>query len=137
MAAPIVVGYDGSEGSRAAVRHAAQLAPALDAPVVLAFGYSPSPLGGEVQDLAAATRERGQAVLGHGLDQLRAEGVEGTAELVDDRPAEALARLADAVGARMIIVGSHGEKPLRGAILGSVPHRLLHLSERPVLVVRA
>jgi len=36
----------------------------------------------------------------------------------------------------MIVVGSYGEKPLRGAILGSTPHRLLHLTERPVLVVR-
>jgi nucleotide-binding universal stress UspA family protein len=36
----------------------------------------------------------------------------------------------------MIVVGSYGDRPLRGAIPGSTPHRLLHLSERPVLVVR-
>jgi nucleotide-binding universal stress UspA family protein len=34
-------------------------------------------------------------------------------------------------------VGSYGERPLRGAILGSTPHKLLHLAERPVLVVPA
>jgi nucleotide-binding universal stress UspA family protein len=51
--------------------------------------------------------------------------------------ARGAARLADALDARMIVVGSYGEKPLRGAIIGSTPHRLLHLSERPVLVVRA
>ena len=37
----------------------------------------------------------------------------------------------------MIVVGSHGERPIAGALLGSVPHKLLHLSETPVLVVRA
>ena len=35
----------------------------------------------------------------------------------------------------MIVVGTHGEHPLAGAVLGSVPHKLLHLSDVPVLVV--
>jgi nucleotide-binding universal stress UspA family protein len=37
----------------------------------------------------------------------------------------------------MIIVGSYGGPPLKGALIGSTAHRLLRLSERPVLVVRA
>jgi nucleotide-binding universal stress UspA family protein len=36
----------------------------------------------------------------------------------------------------MIIIGSYGEPPLKGALIGSTAHKLLHLSERPVLVVR-
>ena len=43
--------------------------------------------------------------------------------------------LAAEHGARLIVVGSYGEPPLRSAILGSTPHKLLHLSEVPVLVV--
>ena len=35
----------------------------------------------------------------------------------------------------MIVIGTHSESPLRGAILGSVPHKLLHVSDRPVVVV--
>ena len=37
----------------------------------------------------------------------------------------------------MIVVGSHGEAPLKGAILGSTPYKLVQLSETPVLVVPA
>ena len=37
----------------------------------------------------------------------------------------------------MIVVGSYGEPPLRGVILGSTPFKLLHEAERPVLVVPA
>jgi nucleotide-binding universal stress UspA family protein len=37
----------------------------------------------------------------------------------------------------MIVVGSYGEAPLKGALVGSTAHKLVHLSERPVLVVRA
>ena len=36
-----------------------------------------------------------------------------------------------------LVVGSYGEAPLKGAIIGSTAQKLLHLSERPVLVVRA
>jgi nucleotide-binding universal stress UspA family protein len=35
----------------------------------------------------------------------------------------------------MIVVGTQGESPLRSALLGSIPHKLLQLSDRPVLVV--
>ena len=37
----------------------------------------------------------------------------------------------------MIVVGSYGDSPMRGAILGSTPHKVLNLSQRPVLVVRS
>ena len=47
----------------------------------------------------------------------------------------ALINMADEVDARMIVVGSYGDSPLKGAILGSTPHKLVHLSKRPVLVV--
>jgi nucleotide-binding universal stress UspA family protein len=35
----------------------------------------------------------------------------------------------------MIVVGTHGESPLKGAILASTAHRLIQIAERPVLVV--
>jgi len=34
-------------------------------------------------------------------------------------------------------VGSYGESPIKGAILGSTPHKPLHLAETPVVVVPA
>jgi nucleotide-binding universal stress UspA family protein len=45
--------------------------------------------------------------------------------------------LAERHDARMIVVGSYGERPIRGAILGSTPDKLLHLAGRPVLAVPA
>ena len=66
-----------------------------------------------------------------------AAGVSSRGELVKEVPSVGLVDLADAHDARMIVVGSYGEAPLRGALVGSTAHKLLHLSERPVLVVRA
>jgi nucleotide-binding universal stress UspA family protein len=134
MAGELVLGYDGSEGSKAALREAARLSQGLGSPLVIAFAYGVSPLGGEVKDLSDALLERGRALT---ADALAAAGVEARAELVDDHPAPGLVALAEQLGAQMIVVGSHGEGPLKGAIVGSTPHKLIQLSSVPVLVVRA
>ena len=56
-------------------------------------------------------------------------------KLVTAKPAEALLQVADACDASLIVVGTSGESPIKGAIVGSTPHRLLQLSTRPVLCV--
>jgi nucleotide-binding universal stress UspA family protein len=136
MSGPIVVGYDGTEGSQAALAEALRLAGALDAELVLAFVSHLNPGGGEVADAAQAVHERGEAVLNEAVDRARATGVTARAEIVHGRPYEALASLAEGEGAQLIAVGSYGERPLRALIVGSTPPRLMHVTHVPVLVVR-
>ena len=57
--------------------------------------------------------------------------------MVDERPAQALVEAADEHDALAIVVGTWSESPLRGPLLGSVAHKLLQLSTRPVLCVPA
>jgi nucleotide-binding universal stress UspA family protein len=102
----------------------------------VAFAYWTNPLGGEVADLLTTLRERGRVLTKEALDIARAAGVEGRAEMVNDRPAEALAHVAEGAGAQLIAVGSYGERPLTALIVGSTPHRLMHVTAVPVLVVR-
>jgi nucleotide-binding universal stress UspA family protein len=136
MPGPILVGYDGTEGAKAALAEALRLAGELDVEIVVAFAYWAGALGGESADLLSTLRERGQTVAEEALATAREAGVEGRAELVNDRPAEALAQVAEEVGAQMIAVGSYGERPLTALIVGSTPHRLMHVTAVPVLVVR-
>ena len=56
-------------------------------------------------------------------------------ELVNDRPADALLRAADAYDAVAIVVGSTGRGPIAGTVLGSVTYQVVHRSTRPVVVV--
>ena len=86
-AGPIVVGYDGTEGARAALAEALRVAGALGVDIVLAFAYWTTPLGGEVADLLGVLRERGEALTEEAMETARAAGVQGQAELVNDRPA--------------------------------------------------
>jgi nucleotide-binding universal stress UspA family protein len=103
---------------------------------VVTFVYSASAVGGETGDLLETLRRRGDELAADALEQARTAGVNARAELVNDRPADALAQVAAEEGAQLIAVGSYGEAPLKAVFLGSTPHRLLHLTETPVLVVR-
>lgn len=132
----LVVGYDGSDCARAALRTAANLAAELtDTSIVVAFGFEVNPVGGELGDYRKALEEHGREVLSHATSQAAAEGITVEVVVIEGQPAEALVELARARDARAIIVGSRGESPLRGALIGSTPHKLLQLSDRPVLVV--
>ena len=44
---------------------------------------------------------------------------------------------ADRLAARLIVVGTRGESPFLGALVGSTPHKLVQVAQRPVLVVPA
>jgi nucleotide-binding universal stress UspA family protein len=136
--AQIVVGYDGSDCSRAALDKGLRLAKDLGDGVVVVFGYAPPGLwGGEIAEHEEAIEERGQKVLDEAKHQAQAAGAEVEVELVAKKASEALVEVADARDARMIVVGSYGDPPLKGMILGSTPNKLLHIADRPVLVVPA
>lgn len=136
MSRGIVVGYDGSTCAKEALRVAVEVGKAYGDPVIVAFGYELNPVAGEIHDYHQAVKEMATQRLQEAVSLARgADGVEIEAVIVERAPAEALVDLAHERDARVIVVGTRGESPLRGALLGSTPHKLLHLTDRPVLVV--
>ena len=132
----VVLGYDESPGSDAALDTAITVAQRFGEELVLVFGVAPP--GGPGEESAAhraALEEMGERATSHALARARDAGVETRVELVAQKPAEALVRVADDYDATVIVVGTTGTSPIKGAILGSTPHKLLHLSTRPVLCV--
>jgi nucleotide-binding universal stress UspA family protein len=134
----IVVGYDESECSKAALEAACGLAKELGDKVVIVFGYAPGGYGGgEVPTHREAVEELAEKVTAEAKTRATALGVENEVRLKPLKPSHALTEAAEENGARMIVVGSYGEAPLKGVIIGSTPYKLLHFSPCPVLVVPA
>jgi nucleotide-binding universal stress UspA family protein len=133
----LVVGYDGTPGARAAYAAALALGARLGEGVHVVFSFASPRLGGELHDLDAAIAERGEAVVGEAVAEAAAQGVIVSSDVRMQDPAAGLIAAADEVDASMIVVGSYGERALKSALVGSTPTRLLHLSARPVLVIRA
>jgi nucleotide-binding universal stress UspA family protein len=137
MAGTVVLGFDGSECASAALESAIDLARRYDDELVIVFGVEPPvrSVGDEFTEHEKALHEIGERVTGAALKRARDQGVSADVALVPLRPAAAILEVAEQRDAHLIVIGTHGESPLRGAILGSTPHKLLHLSDRPVLVV--
>ena len=82
--------------------------------------------------------EADQAVK-EGVDLLRQAGIEAEGEVRQTTFGHAAREIvADAKehDAGVIIMGSRGRSDFAGALLGSTAHKVIHLTDRPVLVVR-
>ena len=134
----IVIGYDGSDSSKSALNQAFDFAKALGDTLVIVFAYAPGGYGGgEVPEQRKAVEEFGEKMMGEAVEAAKAAKVESKVEFINEHPHEALITAGDKHDARMIVVGSHGDRPVVGAIIGATPYKLVQLSDRPVLVVRA
>jgi nucleotide-binding universal stress UspA family protein len=83
-------------------------------------------------------RDAQQAVI-DGVDMLKQAGIDAEGEVRNTTFGHAAREiLADANehDAGVIIMGSRGRGDLAGAVLGSTAHKVIHLTDRPVLVVR-
>lgn len=134
----VVLGYEDSPGAEQALETAIMLASRFGEDLVCVYGVAPPGLAGEESRThREAILELAREMVSRAVERARSASVEARVALVDAKPADALIQVADECDARVIVVGTSSESPLRGAILGSTPHKLLHLSTRPVLCVPA
>ncbi|MFE7270515.1 universal stress protein [Streptomyces sp. NPDC057623] len=132
----VVLGFDESPGAVRALTVAIEMSAAFGEPLVLVYATAaPGAMGDEYAAHREAVREAGHHALDHAVRVAEEAGVRATVELIDHKPAPALLDAAARHAARLIVVGTWGESPVRGALLGSTPHKLLHLSRVPVLCV--
>ena len=145
MFASIVVGTDGSDTAREAVRQAVDLARRVGARVEIVSAYEPVPdarpreeARQEPRDLQWAVNPRDEidATLADAADAARAAGVEATTYARQGDPADAILDVAEERGADLIVVGNKGMTGARRFLLGSVPNRVSHHAPCSVLIIR-
>lgn len=135
----IVVGVDGSEGSRQALQWAIDEARLRKASLEIVGVYGlPLPPDGMVgmplaQEVVEAPRKAAETMLqelGSGVEGLPVEQV----AIESANPAHALVEHAE--GAAMLVVSARGLGPFRRLILGSVSHQVALHATCPVVIVR-
>jgi len=140
----ILVPVDGSETSLQALSKAAGLAQAFGSEITAVYVLDPYPFTGvgadfaygQAQYLSAATAEANTA-LEAVKTQMSAAGVPVKTMVGEGHAVhEGIVRVADSVGADLIVMGSHGRRGLEKLVLGSVAQRVLTAARIPVLVVR-
>ena len=152
--APVLIAYDGSEVSRSAVRHAAELF--AGRPTVVATVWEPGlaamPMGlpdtmgvgalppdpDTVEAVDRSQHEHASTVAAEGAEFARSVGLAAEPQAVPDvvDVADTLIDIARERGAAVVVVGSHGISGLRSRLLGSVSRKLIEHCDRPVLVLR-
>lgn len=134
----IVVGFDGSDQSTAALERAVDLAAALGSPLEIITSWrwpitwSTPPVGNSWSPLHDAEEIRQHAV--ELLERRASPDLEVIARTVEGGAAEVL--LAAASDAGLLIVGSRGRGGFRGLLLGSVSAACVQQATCPVLVHR-
>jgi nucleotide-binding universal stress UspA family protein len=137
MSETYIVGFDGSDASRAAVRFAERLAGSAGADVVAATVY-PAPPVPPGRASPAGTAERAPADARRRAEQLLASLGDGAVACVPvpgESPADGLHRLAAELDASLLAVGVTHHGAAGRLAPGSVGERLLRGAPCPVVVV--
>lgn len=125
----ILVATDGSPHSESAVEAAGQFALAAGLPLTVASVVTSSH--------SESRRKEAERAVAAALERMLALGVHAEGSVEEGRPDEAIVKMAESVGADLIVVGSHGRTGLAKILLGSVAQRVIGHAVCPVLVVKS
>jgi nucleotide-binding universal stress UspA family protein len=145
MFGSIVVGTDGSDTAKEAVRQATELAKSLGASLHVVSAYEPVPEGrlrserqGAPEDLqwSINPREDVEATLNAAAEEINETGVKVETFPREGDPADAILDVAEEQGADLIVVGNKGMTGAKRFLLGSVPNKVSHHAPCSVLIIR-
>lgn len=133
----VVVGADDSPTALDAVRFAVQMAQMSGGTLHIVTAYEPKSFR-----LSGDQSEFQESMMAHPADVLladlsatvRSAGIDPEVHAATGDPADALCRVADRVGADLIVVGNKGMKGAR-RVLGSVPNDVAHHAGCSVFIV--
>jgi nucleotide-binding universal stress UspA family protein len=134
----IVVGVDGSDGSRRALRWAVVEARRTGCAVEAVTAWFWDGLEGAMLAATSPTeqRERAERISAREVDAIIAELGTSTPiarEVVEGHPVPVLVEAANA--ARLLVLGSHGNGRVHHAVLGSISEECVRLATCPVVII--
>ena len=132
----LAVGFDGGESAQRALDAAIEFARDLEETILVVCGVAPAGgMGEEYQATEAAVLEELSPAVLKAVAKIQALGLTAEAVLVDSDPVGALETVMVERKPRMVIVGYGQPGRIKAALLGAVAHRIVEISDVPVLVV--
>ncbi|HAS88548.1 MAG TPA: universal stress protein [Desulfovibrio sp.] len=135
----ILIPVDDSKHSDNAVIYGASLAGMSGGKIIILHCHRPVPTGlGEPNFQKAiddATRES-YAILEKKTALLKDKRVNYDEKIIGGSIAKSIKTVAETEACDLIIIGSKGKSDLEGLVVGSVTHKVLHIAECPVLVIK-
>jgi nucleotide-binding universal stress UspA family protein len=135
----ILVPVDGSEYSYKAAQFSTSCAKQFNSTVIILhchksdFCYANDI---DYDEIHARMEEKAEDLLDCYREVYDKEGIKHWEIIPDPPAAQAIVKIAGKEEVDMIIMGTHGRTDLQGLLLGSVTHKVLHLANCPVLIVR-
>jgi nucleotide-binding universal stress UspA family protein len=145
MFSSIVVGTDGSETAKEAVRQATELAKSIGAKINLVSAYEPVAEGRLRQERRDVPddlqwmvnpREDVEATLREAGESIDEAGVTVETFAREGDPADAILDVAEEQNADLIVVGNKGMTGTKRFLLGSVPNKVSHHAPCSVMIIR-
>src|SRR5204863_10045047 len=144
MFSSIVVGIDGSDTAREAVRQATVLAHSIGARIELVSAYEPVTDARLRESIAVPEdlhwiinpREDVEATLEEAAARIREAGVAVEVFARQGDPADAILDVAEERGSDLIVVGNKGMTGAKRFLLGSVPNTVSHHAPSSALIIR-
>jgi nucleotide-binding universal stress UspA family protein len=138
MAYTIIVGFDNSEASQAAIDMAIVMAKKFEGRIVVASGLAPNYAPRRAPEQEYRWEEARKACE-LGMREV-IDGCGDACQLMEAvavplSPVQALLGLVEERGADLVVVGSSGESRVKGLLLGSTAFGVIQRSPVPVLVV--
>ncbi len=136
MSKIVVLGLDGSQDSMRAIPHAVEQAGdggkivVIHVRELLVGRAGGMPLVVNEDEIEAGVRRQ--------VDDLKSTGIAAELKVISavaGGPAHVIADVAREANADVIVVGTRGHRQISSLIIGSVTHKLLHMTPCPVLAV--
>lgn len=141
----ILVGTDGSDTASRAVAHAAAVAKASDAELLVLTVFDPPSPAKLAEQVAEVPEEIAWRITGSGAaEEIANRAVAGLGADVKASPviepshdaADAMIHVAEHEGVDLIVVGNRGMTGAKRFLLGSVPNKVSHHAPCDVMIVR-
>ncbi len=135
----ILLAYDGSEGAKLALKKVAEMAKTAAAELhLLAVGRIPeyAETVSEVEEAREQAKGFYAKIMDEAATSLKRQGLSADVRIDFGKPGDVILRVAEELGADLIVLGTNPHSALRRRVLGATVDKVVDHAHCSVLVIR-